>query len=1187
MIHFFLIQFIIIFINFLYSIQIYNLEFINDNCRVEMEREYKEKTYLEDSNIDFLFEIIRGKFPIKLEELPLNKFDLNLIKRLNKNIPCAYKLVSANNGKDITGIFLGAGINLLNYKSSEINDTLKESGMRNGERIKYIKLMNAIENGTEEFIISNSSSLFKNIDLFNVAVMNYTINNNLSLYKYNIFKSPLINAFLSVYFPLYQGGKDKDFIKYVTSSSTNNSYLIEHLFEIFPYSRFIQSKLIFAMDGNYKYNRNHIFFIIPLFLFEENDFIRIKDIINLLYSNLNNKYILNPSRISLLGINKNNNCSNFIINYNGVQNLDTFFRIVYKNKDEVMNLDIIYENLENLFNANINEDYFENKIAILFSNYHSKFSRPPHELLNVFEKYKTMYNIQTIPIVNNADVIETKDIFKYNIFYNFSDSINLSPIRLAISYMHINLDFSEKNQNEVHINNIYLNEIDAPIYIEVDIDKEENKLEYYEISFDIKKTFGYNIFISNINPYPNIRNNNNSFLKFENNNNPILRIKKFYGNNTYIDKFYIGIEGLLLCDISITKHLSENKTDYDNLILSYGEYENVNYNIKVDMGDGSTLHTFNKNNTDYRIYSNRFKNESIENMTKYFLRGIELENTDYDGFFNYELFLFLYGNTYLINRVYKDSDNYYFGRFIKMSENTPNDLKSSTSFDRLFINKLYKFFNIDSKLDNFAPPISFNDDELKIIFNLTYEIYLKELSTKTQMYPNCIPFKEQTPTMKFIIFCLYFSYYYDKNIVKHVVNLSLKQPKYSEVLNFLKGKRQATDTFLINLISQMEQEDKLEKIMVSLIIGKSLALSDIGINFVKSFYNNLMGKTKTKIALSVYDTLNKKIIKIIPFLSTSIIKLEEINNFNESSYANRYKYNETQKMDFGKIINFGLSQFSKFDNGIKKKIVILCDENIRKDNYNYSINNELTNFKDNKKHKKLIDKQIDILLLTSKNIEKGEIPDFFNKEKILKNNVKSSNNSNDDIPYTIYDNYFHISNLSDINDYMDALGRVIKNSAIKINSGKRLINDFYQGKITYYEINYKGDGRVIVIKTNINNFNFYYSENTSFPYDDKNIRKIEKEAIVLREETYSGKIYLGLQPNNTLEKQRIEIFSCSSYSPTNDCQLIGYSNNKWFLFFFLLFIFTLLFIIYKCKSKLASELNIKNNKRLNVFDKVK
>jgi hypothetical protein len=52
--------------------------------------------------------------------------------------------------------------------------------------------------------------------------------------------------------------------------------------------------------------------------------------------------------------------------------------------------------------------------------------------------------------------------------------------------------------------NLNNNDIDIPIYIEVDIDKGISDSEYYEISLDIHKTSGYNIFISDSNPYINI-----------------------------------------------------------------------------------------------------------------------------------------------------------------------------------------------------------------------------------------------------------------------------------------------------------------------------------------------------------------------------------------------------------------------------------------------------------------------------------------------------------------------------------------------------------------------------------------------------------------------------------------------------------------------------------------------------------
>lgn len=194
------------------------------------------------------------------------------------------------------------------------------------------------------------------------------------------------------------------------------------------------------------------------------------------------------------------------------------------------------------------------------------------------------------------------------------------------------------------------------------------------------------------------------------------------------------------------------------------------------------------------------------------------------------------------------------------------------------------------------------------------------------------------------------------------------------------------------------------------------------------------------------------------------------------------------------------------------------------------------------------------------------------------------------MPYTLYDNYFHVNNLNNIDEYLHDLGRIIKESPIKINAGKRFINDYYQGKISYYEINYKQYLKdVIVIKTNLSNFNFYSSLTNPFP-NSHVVSPIEKnendDAIVISNELLNGLIYLGIEPINSLQKQKIEIFSCESYLPNKNCKFIGNSQAQWLSFFFLFFVFSLFFIIYKCKQKVSSNYGSRSSKRLNVFDNV-
>jgi hypothetical protein len=481
------------------------------------------------------------------------------------------------------------------------------------------------------------------------------------------------------------------------------------------------------------------------------------------------------------------------------------------------------------------------------------------------------------------------------------------------------------------------------------------------------------------------------------------------------------------------------------------------------------------------------------------------------------------------------------------------------------------------EFDNKAPSITFNEQEIKNIYYITYQKYVDELNQKLNKYPTCIPFEKQNPTMKFILFCLYFSYYYDSHINKNIVELSSINPKYSEILKYLKDKKQDDNSFLINMIKQMEQEDKLEKIMVSIIIGKSLLINDnIGVNLIKDFFN-IMSKSKTKISVSLYDTIkSENNIKIInPFSSTDDAEPKNLDKYNETNIEERIKYNNTeQNMDFDNILKYGLLQFSNYDAGIKKKIIIICDENIYTKEKIY-INNKLVNIS-NTRNMELIEKQIDILIVTTKNYEKGEIPDLFNPK-----NIKEDDNNN----YNIFDNYFHANDLRNTQEFMTDLERVIKNSIIKIKVGNRFINDFFQGKISYYKIYSPDVNDVIVIRTNISNFNFYFSDTHPFPNSDtsKIIEKQYEDSIVISD--ISG--YLGIEPINGVGKQIIEIFTCESYYPHNNCKFIYNNTNNWYIFFAVLFGFGLLIIIYRCKMKFSSDFNLKEKKILNVFDHVK
>ena len=85
---------------------------MNDKCRKNIN--YKE-TYLDEAK-NFLLELLRGIVPIKMEETTINNYDIKIIQKINKNIPCVYQFKNRNE------FYFGAGININNLLSFNIWD---------------------------------------------------------------------------------------------------------------------------------------------------------------------------------------------------------------------------------------------------------------------------------------------------------------------------------------------------------------------------------------------------------------------------------------------------------------------------------------------------------------------------------------------------------------------------------------------------------------------------------------------------------------------------------------------------------------------------------------------------------------------------------------------------------------------------------------------------------------------------------------------------------------------------------------------------------------------------------------------------------------------------------------------------------------------------------------------------------
>lgn len=1127
-----------------------------------------------------LLEIMHGRLPFTAESLPEITYDIDFIERINYNIPCPYTLKSLELEDKMNGIFIGAGINLINFNESQMEEILDNVFMPQKEK-NLIKSFCGKSGVEANKIINSGYNMNINIRQFNKEVINYAIKNKLEKDFepiINKLKVPFINGFLSAYVSL--PNIEPELYQYLVSNFTSSSYIIKHLFEGAPFARFIQSKLIALMDGTIKYNNVHVFFVIPM-IFTTEEIKNIKNLINNFLTTSYNNYIFNRNRISILLFNDED--KKYIINLTPRKRsaFDQIFNMAPKNISISINLTEIYEYVSNLYKKNDNKELYENKIVALFLDIKSNYSDSIKPNL-IVEKYQKE-GIQTIPFINKPDDMKTPylDIIKYNLYFEFRKQINVRQLIIAVSHMHIFIDFTKHQQYlnsegniERKIDLIGSNDIDAPIYFEVNINQGKNESEYYEISFDIIKTEGYNIFLSDNNPYPNIKDYTHKLINYDNNFNPKMRIKTHLKN-----QFYLGVEGIVYFNITITRKYNNDNRE---ILFSEGEFNEQSYNVSISFKDDliKNLETFS---SDYKPKLNLLNNNiynSLDNILKYFTRGIDLYNTEDGLFFNYNLFLYLFSNSYLINKVYRNSENYnyYIGRYIELTQTTPFRLKED-GLNQLIINKIYPFLNGNNKtiIGKDPPAVSFNDNELKLIYNITNKKYVNNLITLLNRTTDALDFKEHTAEMKFILLCLYFINPKDTSLVK---KLGLEDPKYSEVLSALINRNKNPDTltkFLISFISNMDQEKKFEKIIISVIMGQSLILSDSGIKFVEDFYNGL-SKAKAKISLSVYDTLATKneIKTVIPFYSNKKnTKLDLINEY-KNEYSNiRDKYNgqEKQNMDFDKIINYGLSQLSIYDKGIKKEIFIICDENIKTEK-DFYINNKLINLNYNK-HTELRKYQIKLILISTKNYEKGEIPELFNFEL----------ESNENLPYTIFENYFHVNDLANTNLYMNDLARMAKDSIIKLNLGERYINDFYHAKINYYEINIKNFVKdVIVIKANLSNFNFYYSFDNPFPnsYIDIKAEKTADDDKIVIEDIKNDKIYLGIESKNEMKKQIIEIFSCESYYSKKQyfkCKFVDDQRLLWYLLILFIAAFIIGSIVYYSKPTRSI-----NKSQLNIFD---
>ena len=271
------------------------------------------------------------KMPFKIETPSNLIYDIDFIERINGNFPMPYMLKSLELDEHNNGIFLGCGINLINFEPEEMEKILKEAKL-NQMDIRLIKSFCKVSGNEAKSLINNRPFNLMNTRKFNEAVLNYLINNKTnSIFpnKNNNLKTPFINGFLSLYIQLE---KNNPHLKgYFFNNYTSASYITKYIFEGAPFARFIQSKLILMMEGNIKFNNNHLVFVVPM-IFDEKEKLSIKTFITEYFRNLNNNFHLNKNIISVLTFNED--VKNYVINYNSskTRQLENIFEF---NKREI------------------------------------------------------------------------------------------------------------------------------------------------------------------------------------------------------------------------------------------------------------------------------------------------------------------------------------------------------------------------------------------------------------------------------------------------------------------------------------------------------------------------------------------------------------------------------------------------------------------------------------------------------------------------------------------------------------------------------------------------------------------------------------------------------------------------------------------------------------------------------------
>ena len=993
-------MFFIISLFFIINKNIFCEEFIcNDliccfNKNVTIKNDNNEKLLIYSSGLTN-----RNIISIKNNE---NKYDYNFLKDLFYDLECPYFFNNECKNNSNCSIYIGLHISFNNL-TKEVLDYLNNTNLK--------KLVDSYKKNDSLFCLEENE-----VEDINKKYLNYIINNNYQLYNNSSFKTLFLSEYLinqNFYNNFAQKNPNFEILQFS---------LIINEYKNIPFLRKKESMILnpYLPFCNKKF---HVLFLINGKI-NNTDMKSIKHMIN-------NFLAENNFLVSIIFINNN---------YKIIQNYrETLNDFLENLEEQTIDFNKLFINIKDVFK---DDNIYMRKILIPIL-YTSINIDDYNNLLNFIEEQ----NIEKEFMINSNYAKNYLNFYNYDLFFIFdSDSLIFNnkydfPSILTTTLCSKPKVINIKEENEIIYGKIQSENFIYDYYeISLKSFKDTDDTTLININLNITKEEGFplepyfNIYVSDTNSQPDYKDNlikhygiNLYGYPYENGDNKIAKISFFTTKNiSYISILSKNISYVL--NISINESFS---VDEEFNSTSNGLYESNNL-----------TYTFNNyyktyTNLDTSTYQETiFSNESENNFLNYYTMGIDNQNVEkWNGFFNDQIFfMFFMQFRFLYIESNQNESTIFFANLLNSNTYNLATIFEKTK-NKILIGKLYPSFKCKSKdeIENALAKenIIFNDIEIKDIYNISREKDINDIN-KSMSNINC-SFDELNSDLKMIIYLNYFDYdLYAEQCYEFLCNLNEENfNNYFEIKTQFGSSNRILYAFQNIILSYYKylKDDSFpqEKTLINFYIGNDFILS----NYFQEFFKNIVEKgrkMKYQFQLNLVD--NKKIEKFFKFndyYKTINSKIEDyVKTFNKKIKK------DSGKMNLKEIFKHNKKIFDLIDNGIKKIMVVIYNEEINLLEYeNFTVNHTLNDIEDIE----YINKTQFILFSKKNYFPNGEKDEFFIKNP----------------SFSIFKNYFYVQNYSLLPNISDNFLRKIMFSPIVIDCDSKILNDFFIKKNYVYE----------------------------------------------------------------------------------------------------------------------------------------